>query len=362
MRRALNLPADTKGIDGVFRTRSGALVPYQVKFRIGRPRLCVADVATFLGLTERATERLLISNADRVAPNVEDRDLLRLLRGTDFDSLTSDDWAAICDWLEARPVGRSRAVPRPHQQAALEAIRETLQTHSRATVVMPCGSGKTLVETWAAEQQQPKTVLVLVPSLALLSQALGEWGEHTNWGDRFEYLCVCSDPSVSADQDANVVRSTDVPFHVDTDPAVVRRFLDRSPTQTVRVVFSTYQSAPVVAAGAAGLPAFDVGIFDEAHKTTGPSDGVFAFALDDARLAIRKRLFFTATPRHIDIRHRDTQGEFRVVSMDDPAVYGPRAYEQTFADAVAQGIICDYRVVVSTVDPARWPALRSNTA
>ena len=32
--------------------------------------------------------------------------------------------------------------------------------------------------------------------------------------------------------------------------------------------------------------------------------------------------------------------------------YGPRAYAQTFADAVALGIICDYRVVVAVVDPA----------
>ena len=82
------------------------------------------------------------------------------------------------------------------------------------------------------------------------------------------------------------------------------------------------------------------------------SGGTFALALDDARLRIRKRLFFTATPRHFDIRHRDREGDFPVVSMDDAAVYGPRAYAQTFADAVALGIICDYRVVVAVVDPA----------
>jgi len=34
VRQALNLPADAKGIDGVFRTRSDVLVPYQVKHRI----------------------------------------------------------------------------------------------------------------------------------------------------------------------------------------------------------------------------------------------------------------------------------------------------------------------------------------
>jgi hypothetical protein len=33
IRQQLNLPGDAKGIDGVFRTRAGVLVPYQVKFR-----------------------------------------------------------------------------------------------------------------------------------------------------------------------------------------------------------------------------------------------------------------------------------------------------------------------------------------
>ena len=352
VRRALNLPADAKGIDGVFRTKGGRHVPYQVKSRIGRAKLGVADVATFLGLTERASDRLLVSNANRCATDVENRDGLRLLCGSDFDELGLEDLSAIAAWLEDRPAERSRAVPREDQAKALACIGDALRTHPRATVVMPCGTGKTLVQLWAAERLTPKTVLVLVPSLALLSQTLGEWSHHTSWGDRFEYLCVCSDPTVSAEQDAIAIRSTDVPFHVDTDPAVVRRFLNRPAMDGVRVVFATYQSAPVVARGLQGLAPFDLGIFDEAHKTAGLSGGTFAFALDDARLRIRKRLFFTATPRHFDIRHRDREGDFRMVSMDDPTVYGPRAYAQTFADAVALGIICDYRVVVAVIDPA----------
>ncbi len=36
IRLKLNLPNDSKGIDGVFGTRTGTLVPYQVKFRSQR--------------------------------------------------------------------------------------------------------------------------------------------------------------------------------------------------------------------------------------------------------------------------------------------------------------------------------------
>jgi len=307
-------------------------------------------------LTDRATDRVLISNSSRYAGDVENRDHLRVIRGIDFDALTPGDLAAITAWIEARPVTPTRRSPLPHQTTALADIASALARHDRATVVMACGTGKTLVGLWAAEQQSPQTVLVLVPSLALLRQALGDWSRDTSWGDRFEYLCVCSDPTVSAEQDALQVRSADVPFHVDTDASVVRLFLGRPATGTVRVVFSTYQSSAVVAEGMRGLAPFDLGIFDEAHKTTGAKAGTFALALDDARLPMRKRVFFTATPRHVDIRHRDKEGDFPIVSMDNEAVYGVRAHTLAFADAVAQGLICDYRVVVSVVDPAEASA------
>ncbi len=41
-----------------------------------------------------------------------------------------------------------------------------------------------------------------------------------------------------------------------------------------------------------------------------------------------------------------------IVEREDRHRSVPRAYVQTFADAVALGIICDYRVVVAVIDPA----------
>jgi len=196
---------------------------------------------------------------------------------------------------------------------------------------------------------------VLVPSLALLSQTLADWSRDTTLGDRFEYLCVCSDPSVSEAADQWTLRTTETPFPVQTKPKVVREFLSPPAKGKTRVVFSTYQSAPIIAKGLPRGRAFDLAIFDEAHKTAGPRRGTFAFALDNRRLRVRKRLFLTATPRRIDVGHKDRQGEFRVVSMEDATVYGRRAHELSFAEAVAQGIICDYRVVVATVDPKEIP-------
>ena len=351
IRQKLNLPNDAKGIDGVFRTRTGTLVPYQVKFRSSRPNLTYTEVAPFLGLTERATDRIIFTNCNEVADDAKNRDGMRTVRGIDFDDLTVHELRAISGWLRQQPIHISQPAPFPYQVKALFEIAQTLIQSNRAHVVMACGTGKTLVALWAVEQLKPKTVLVLVPSLTLLQQTLDEWSRNNNWGKDFTYLCVCSDPTVTFKDENDPVQleAMDLEFRVDTDPDEVRRFIERN-TSDIKVVFSTHHSSQVVSEGVRGLKPFDVAIFDEAHKTTGPKGGSFAHALFQENIDIRKRLFFTATPRHYDIRHKNREGDFKLQSMDDPAVYGPRAYTLTFGSAAQQGIICNYKVVISVVD------------
>jgi predicted helicase len=116
---------------------------------------------------------------------------------------------------------------------------------------MACGTGKTLVALWAVEQLQPKTVLVLVPSLTLLQQTLDEWSRHHSWENAFSYICVCSDPTV-ASKDVNdpiTFHRADADFRVDTDPTEVRH----SAKTSVKVLFSTYQSSDVVSQAMRGL-------------------------------------------------------------------------------------------------------------
>ena len=80
IRKQLNLPKDAKGIDGVFRTRTGSLVPYQVKFRSNRAYLTYTEIAPFLGLTERATDRIVFTNSHELAEDVKNRDAMRTVR------------------------------------------------------------------------------------------------------------------------------------------------------------------------------------------------------------------------------------------------------------------------------------------
>jgi predicted helicase len=227
-RKRLNLPSDSKGIDGIFETRGGELVPYQVKYRTERDVLPYGEVSSFLGITERSCkDRLIFTNARALSKDVGNRDGLRSVRASHFHALTSEDFAAIEAWLNEKPVRHERRLPRPYQQEAVQSLTVALTERSRATAVMACGTGKTLVALWVAEALEPKTILVLVPSLALLSQTLPDWCRESKWGESLEYLCVCSDPTVSKGVDAYTIRPQDADFPITTDSNEVRSFLDR---------------------------------------------------------------------------------------------------------------------------------------
>ncbi|MDA0369809.1 MAG: Helicase associated domain protein, partial [Proteobacteria bacterium] len=346
LRERYKLPSDGTGIDGIFETHDGSHVAYQVKYR-QKKHLTFAEVAPFLGITEKFTDKVIFTNADTLADIAIKR--TRWFSREAFTALSEGSLTVIEAWLKERPLPTIRATPDPaYQVQALQEIGSALRENDRATVVMACGTGKTLVALWAAEQASPKTVLVLVPSLTLLQQTLREWSEQTIWGRQFSYLCVCSDKSVGLPDELKI-EASDVEFPIDTDPDVVRQFLERK-TDDIKVIFSTYQSSNLVGEGAKGLPPLDLAIFDEAHRTTGLSGGIFSFALSDDNIRIRKRLFLTATPRHINIRHRNKEGDFRVQSMDDEHVYGPRAHTLSFSAAAKKRIICNYKVIISVID------------
>ncbi|MBI3415140.1 MAG: DEAD/DEAH box helicase family protein [Verrucomicrobia bacterium] len=380
--QTLGLAAQDYGVDGVFQTLLGNFNAYQVKFRTGRPALTWRELSTFMGLadSERIHSRALFTNCDELPAMMNDRQGFFCVRGSDLDRLEADDFRAIEAWLADAAFTAPRKQPQPHQTEALNVLLPALVTHDRVSAIMACGSGKTLVALWIAEHlansgrarvlanrdstsaesritARPELrppgngdfkILVLLPSLALLRQTLHEWLHETSL-PALAYLCVCSDATVKEGIDAIDTPQSDLDFQVTTDRRSVREFLD-APFAGVKVVFSTYQSARVVGEALRKGETFDLGVFDEAHKTAGREGRNYAFALEDVNLPIRKRLFLTATPRHYNPLRKDKEGDAQLVfSMDRPEVYGPQAFRLTFAEAARRGIICGYKVVISVI-------------
>ena len=176
---------------------------------------------------------------------------------------------------------------------------------------MPCGTGKSLTAFWIAKKMGVKSILVAVPSLALLQQTLKVWTrEFLINGIEPEWFCVCSDGTVKDEQDDYVTDTSDLGIKVDTDPKLIKQFL-RKKTSKIKVVFTTYQSGRATSKGSKGFT-YDLGIMDEAHKTVGSKTKEMAHLLHQKNVKIKKRIFMTATERLF----RGDSDEF--LSMDDP--------------------------------------------
>jgi superfamily II DNA or RNA helicase len=350
--QALGLAAKDYGIDGVFKTLLGHLNAYQVKFRTNRTPLTWRELSTFMGLADspQIRSRVLLTNSDELPSVLNERQGFFCIRGSDLDRLEADDFRAIEAWLADAAFVAPKKTPQDHQIEALDALLPALEIHDRVSAIMACGTGKTLIALWVAERRQATKILVLLPSLALLRQVLHEWLRETNLPS-LAYLCVCSDQTVTDGLDSIATAQSDLDFQVSTNTTSVRDFLDASFVGT-KIIFSTYQSARVVGTAMREGESFDLAVFDEAHKTAGREGRNFGFALEDANIPIRKRLFLTATPRHYNPHQHDSEGDAQLVfSMDRPEVYGPQAFRLTFAEAARRNppIICGYKVIISVI-------------
>ena len=245
------------------------------------------------------------------------------------------------------PPMRVRQRPRAHQDAAIRAIVEAFgQRHlERGLLVMASGVGKTLVSLRAAENLHSQKTLVVVPSLGLLGQTLRYWT--VNRKTSFDSIAVCSDQTaVQATEEMPTAYVNELGFPATTNGDEIASSLSGN---NPIVVFSTYKSLRSVAdACRISGCGFDLLVADEAHRCAGSEQGIYALALDDAKLPARHRLFMTATPRHYspDAQVRARMAGTRVNSMDDESLFGPVVHRFGFRSAIDAGLICDYRVVV----------------
>ena len=363
--------ADT-GIDLVARERdTGEYTAIQCKFYEPTHTLSKGDIDSFFTASGKKpfTNRVIISTTDKWGKNAEDAldDQTTPVQRINMADIAESP----IDWDIAWPQGNltidlapaEKKQPRPHQVDAIDAVLKGFAVgNDRGKLIMACGTGKTftalkLAERIAENAGGSARILFLVPSISLLSQSLREWTAQSELDLRV--FAVCSDTKVGKLRNAEDFNVYDVPIPVTTDPAkLLAEMSHRKRAKGLTVVFSTYQSLPTVAdAQALGLDEFDLVICDEAHRTTGVilADGDesnFVRIHDNDYLHAALRLYMTATPRIYSdsVKDKADQHSAELVSMDDELRYGPEFHNLSFGDAVENGLLTDYKVLVLTVD------------
>lgn len=226
----------------------------------------------------------------------------------------------------------------------------------RGQVHAACGTGKTVIAAASAKRMVPRgRVLVVVPTLELLTQTVKAWHAAGHKGPAVAVCSLHDDPELWNLR----VRCT-------TNPIQLALWHGQGPV----TVYATYASLGVLAEafeGAYGqrLAPMDLAVVDEAHRTSGSLGKAWAGIHDQTVIPAHRRLYLTATPRiwqerppHWEVAEgvRDALPEELAASMDDEEVFGPVLYRLSLASAVSRGLLARYQIVVVELqDPVVTP-------
>lgn len=363
------LDARDTGIDLVAQTAgTGEFHAIQCKLYAEDHRLQKKDIDSFFTASGKKpfTHRIIVCTTNDWSEHAEDalRDQQPPVSKIDLHDLENSqiDWALYTP--DAAPALKPKKALRPHQIKAVNAVTAQLALAERGKLIMACGTGKTFTSLKIAEAMAGRggRVLFLVPSLSLLSQTLTEWTQESTVPLHSFAVCSDSDVGKKRKKDDDIVQTFahELRYPATTNAArLAEEIARRHDAAHMSVVFATYHSIKVVsdAQNSFGLAPFDIVICDEAHRTTGVTFGDddeshFVQIHDAAFIHAAKRLYMTATPRiYADSAKAVAEKENAALcSMDDPTKYGETLHTITFSEAVAQGLLVDYKVIVLAIE------------
>jgi len=323
--KELNLPSTDKGID-ILAIINNKYYAIQCKFRQNPDQIISwTSLSTFFGLSFGMNDKIaggyLVTNTNDLCQEVINSNKVTPIYGDFYDLLSETFFKNLTN----TKINYERKWKLDHQIECITAARVHFFDHRRGFMEMACGSGKTLASYWIANALYPKRIVIFVPSLQLLSQFYTDWVNQSYAEERhLNYLLIGSDADV--DDDIKY-KSNGLLLHI--DPIEIKKCM-----QEEMVVICTYQSSDKLAG-----EKFDLGIFDEAHKTVGQKGKQFSRMLTNDEVFIEKRLFMTATPK-VYVGDNDD-----IASMSDTKIYGERIYTYNTGNAIKDGRLTDYQVL-----------------
>ncbi len=364
-----------RGIDMVITTASKEYIAVQCKFH--QDSVSLNDIATFLsklqsGVGEvRFKKGIIISTSNLSSNALKEIEQIRKSKGIDIVEISEEDFIySQIDWEKLDPMQTQdelplcdKKSPRSHQTEAINAIKEYFSSpkNARGKLIMACGTGKTYTSLKIMEALDPKIMLFLAPSIALLSQTFREYAQEKS--EPFYASIVCSDDKVgkSKDEDNDDINFSELPLKPSTRLEDILSVRKKAQKENKRfIIFSTYQSAlRIKEAQEAGLGGIDLIICDEAHRTVGAMyssnerDDKNAFTLchSDENIKAKKRLYMTATPKVYSesSKAKAKESDNAIYSMDDAEIFGEEIYTLNFSQAIALDLLTDYKVIILAV-------------
>ena len=345
----LGIPNHDLGIDLIAKSGS-EYHAIQCKYHSDKNQsVTFKEVSTFISLLEsnsKFTQGYICSSADITSRNYNKVKTkpINLILSDSWQELPSEFFENARHFLSRKKVSLVPFKPKEHQIKALADASDYFRQkeNTRGKLIFPCGAGKSLTGFWLIEELKSKSTLIAVPSLSLVKQTLDVYlREIVAHKRKIKWLCICSDEGIGQDDDV-VFYTENLGVPCQTNPAYIEQWLKENKKKEI-IVFTTYQSGRLIADISKKLKySFDLGIFDEAHKTVGADKKLFSHLLFEENISIKKRIFMTATERFYKGSKDD------IISMDNYDIYGETFTQMSFKEAIELRLLTDYKVI--TID------------
>ena len=346
----LKIPQQDLGIDLIAKV-GDEYHPIQCKYHTDKNRsVTFNEVSTFLTQLESNPNfnmGYIASTADTTSSNYDKlntKQVQKLLNNT-WLGLDRDFFDKAREFEKTNAYSPDPYYPREHQTKAVNNAYTHFikENNNRGKLIFPCGAGKSLTGFWMMEKLNAKSTLVAVPSLSLIKQTLDVYlKEVVARNLKVKWLCICSDEGIGKNDDI-LFRTNEIGVPCTTDKAYIKEWLKTNKKENI-IIFTTYQSGRLIAEISKSLKyTFDLGIYDEAHKTVGKNESLFSYLLFEENISIKHRIFMTATERF----YRGVRDD--VLTMDDPDDYGDVFSHMSFKEAIDKGLLTDYKIITIEV-------------
>jgi len=345
LKQLLNLPNQDRGIDLICSNDNINFIGIQCKWRTNiNQSIKKCYVTEFLHEINNSKLKysIMVTNVKRITPTFNKiQNLKWILNNTLNQRINKDILTSILNSLSTiikLPIKKIKNMElRSYQQEAVNALINNNEPNKKC--IMACGTGKTIVmlEYINKKGLDNKKILFLFPSLHLINQIYKNFMNKFN--NNKNILCICSqmDRLTLTQNDANEERAEELLDNflaLDTEKKFTTdiNIINERLKQNEMIVFCTYQSSELLKD-----QNFDIGIYDEAHKTV--NNKTFGFTLSNDNCNIKERLYFTATPKYFK------GPEDKCISMNNVQVYGNDIYNYTFKKAIEEKYILDFKII-----------------
>jgi predicted helicase len=350
IKKDLNLPDKDKGIDAIVSDIYNNIYAIQVKYR-KKINDCIpfGELATFQALTFGTTVKnihkgIFFTNCIDVCEELKNDKYINIVN-TSFDKCDDLFWKNVREYIGNKSLTKyTNMTPLPHQNKLIPIIINHYKNNNYGRLCIACGTGKTFLAFWVTIKEMKLTkIFIVVPSLYLLSQTFEVYQRELQ-NDGFHFILIGSD----MDDKDFICEYTPT-----TDVNNIKSQIENNKEKLI--VITTYHSSDLlIKATKSAKFKFDMGIYDEAHRTVGEKDKCFTSLLTSN--IENKKLFMTATEKIYKYRKIkdkssdsnnscDSSDDEEVLSMDNEAIYGKQIVKYSIKEAIEDKVLVDYRII-----------------